>query len=98
MSYHAKMISGGKIVVPAEVRRALGVKDGDSIVIERDDRGQFVLKTYAQVVKEVQTAFRAMVGPYEGSLVDGLIAEREREAAEEERRTQQWLDRYHSAK
>jgi AbrB family looped-hinge helix DNA binding protein len=93
MSYHAKMIAGGKIVVPAEVRRALGVKDGDSIVIERDERGQF--KTYAQVVKEAQAAFKSMVGPYEGSMVDTLVAEREREAAEEERRTQEWLDRYH---
>lgn len=95
MSYHAKMIAGGKIVVPAEVRRELGVKDGDSIVIERDERGQFILKTYAQVVKEVQAAFKSMIGPYEGSMIDALVAEREREAAEEERRTQEWLDRYH---
>ncbi|WP_066658834.1 MULTISPECIES: AbrB/MazE/SpoVT family DNA-binding domain-containing protein [unclassified Sphingomonas] len=98
MTYHAKMIAGGKIVVPAEVRRALGVKDGDSIVIERDERGQFILKTYAQVVKEVQAKFKAMVGPYEGSLVDEFIADKRREAEEEDRRTQEWLAEYHKTK
>ncbi|WP_346344685.1 AbrB/MazE/SpoVT family DNA-binding domain-containing protein [Sphingomonas sp. dw_22] len=78
------MIAGGKIVIPAELRRELDIKDGDSLVIERDDQGNLVLKTYAQVVREVQAAFRAMVGPYEGSLVDELIAERRREAAMED--------------
>nr|WP_213980204.1 AbrB/MazE/SpoVT family DNA-binding domain-containing protein [Sphingomonas sp. dw_22] len=84
MTYHAKVIAGGKIVIPAELRRELDIKDGDSLVIERDDQGNLVLKTYAQVVREVQAAFRAMVGPYEGSLVDELIAERRREAAMED--------------
>ena len=93
MTYHAKVISGGKIVIPAELRRELGVKDGDSIVIERDERGQLVLKSYAQVVKEVQAAFRAMIAPYEGSIVDELIADRRREAAMEDAETQAWLER-----
>src|SRR5688572_14939272 len=98
MTYHAKLISGGKIVVPAEVRRALGVKDGDSIVIERDDRRQFVLKTYAQVVKEVQAAFKAMIGPYQGSKVDDFVADKHREVEEEEQRTREWLEAYHKSK
>lgn len=82
MTYHAKVIAGGKIVIPAELRRELGIKDGDSVVIERDDRGQLVLKSYAQVVKEVQAAFRAMRKPgvdYRG-VIDELIAERRAEA------------------
>ena len=82
MTYHAKVISGGKIVIPAELRRELGIKDGDSVVLERDVRGQPVLKSYAQVVKEVQAAFRAMRKPgidYRG-VIDELIAERRAEA------------------
>lgn len=98
MTYHAKVIAGGKIVIPAELRRELGIKDGDSVVIERDDRGQLVLKSYAQVVKEVQANFRAMIGPYEGSMVDELIADRRREAEEEDRRTREWLETYHKTK
>lgn len=74
MTHHAKVIAGGKIVIPAELRRELGIKDGDSLVIERDAGGGLVLKTYAQVVKEIQAEFRAMVG--EDYSVDAFLAER----------------------
>jgi len=90
MTYQAKVIAGGKIVIPAELRREFGIKDGDSLVLERSGDGGIVVKTYAQVVREVQNAFRAMVGPYEGSLVDELIAERRREAAQEEADLLEW--------
>jgi AbrB family transcriptional regulator (stage V sporulation protein T) len=74
MSYSAKVISGGKIVIPAELRRELGIKDGDTLVIERDDKGAFVLKSYFQVVREVQAEFRALVG--DDYSVDQFLAER----------------------
>lgn len=85
MTYNAKVIAGGKIVIPAELRRELGIKDGDSLVIERDENGGLVLKTYLQIVREVQSEFRRLRGPDDGrSLVDELIAERRAEAAREE--------------
>lgn len=97
MTYHAKVIAGGKIVIPAELRREFGIKDGDSLVIERDDKGGLVLKTYAQVVKEVQAAFRAMLKPgHSGNAVDELIAERRAEAAQEDAEHEEWL-RAHGA-
>ncbi|TPG20058.1 AbrB/MazE/SpoVT family DNA-binding domain-containing protein [Sphingomonas koreensis] len=93
MTYHAKVIAGGKIVIPAELRREFGIKDGDSLVIERDDKGGLVIKTYAQVVKEVQAEFRAMRGPDrgEGSIVDELIAERRAEAQRENEDFERWI-------
>jgi len=39
MPYHAKVIAGGKIVIPAVLRRELGINDGDSVVIEREPGG-----------------------------------------------------------
>ena len=39
MTYHAKVITGGKIVIPADLRRELGIKDGDSIVLEANADG-----------------------------------------------------------
>ncbi|MDY0967605.1 AbrB/MazE/SpoVT family DNA-binding domain-containing protein [Sphingomonas sp. CFBP9021] len=33
------MITGGKIVIPADLRRELGIKDGDSIVLEANADG-----------------------------------------------------------
>jgi AbrB family transcriptional regulator, stage V sporulation protein T len=84
MSYQAKMIKGGKIVIPAELRRELGFKDGDRLVIERDGNSA-VLKTYEQVVREVQAEVKRLIGPYKGSIVDEFIAERRVEAAAEDR-------------
>lgn len=92
MTYHAKVIAGGKIVIPAELRRELGIKDGDTLVIERDGDGTLAVRTYAQVVRDVQQTFRAMVGPYDGSMVDELIADRRREAAREDEALTRWQD------
>jgi AbrB family transcriptional regulator, stage V sporulation protein T len=83
MSYHAKLIKGGKIVIPAELRRELGFKEGDSLVIEREGNCA-VVKTYEQVVREVQAEVKRLIRPYKGSLVEELIAERRTEAAAED--------------
>lgn len=75
MTYHAKVISGGKIVIPADIRRELGIKDGDSLVIERDEgTGVVMVRTFEQVVREAQRQFRAMVGP--DYTVDQFLAEK----------------------
>ncbi|TCP34042.1 AbrB/MazE/SpoVT family DNA-binding domain-containing protein [Sphingomonas sp. BK235] len=36
MTYHAKVIAGGKIVIPADLRREFGIKDGDTVALESD--------------------------------------------------------------
>ncbi len=82
MTYHAKLIKGGKIVIPAELRREFGFEEGDTLVFEREGNS-LVLKTYAQVVREVQATFKAMLGDRPRSMVDELIAERRAEAARE---------------
>ena len=79
MTYHAKVIAGGKIVIPAEFRRALGIADGDSVLIARDAEGGLSIKTHAQVIADGQRAFRAMLKrPF---TVDDFIADRRAEAA-----------------
>ncbi len=85
MTHHAKVIKGGKIVIPAELRREFGFKDGDTLVLEREGNG-LVIKTYEQVIREVQAAVRKAIGPYNGSIVDEFIAEQRAEAAAEDRR------------
>lgn len=82
MSHHAKLIKGGKVVIPADLRREFGFTEGDTLVFERG-AGGLVIKTYAQVVREVQAEFKAILGGHSGSMVDDLIAERRAEAAAE---------------
>lgn len=81
MTYHAKVISGGKIVIPVELRRELGIADGDTVVIGRDDSGSLSIKTQAQVIAEGQRAYRAMLKtPF---TVDDFVADRRRDAEQE---------------
>lgn len=84
MTYQAKVINGGKVVIPADLRRAAGIREGDVVVFDTDEAGNIVLKTRTQVVREVQAAFRAMREPGVAyGVVDELIAERRAEAARE---------------
>ncbi|WP_341209682.1 AbrB/MazE/SpoVT family DNA-binding domain-containing protein [uncultured Sphingomonas sp.] len=82
MTYHAKVIAGGKIVIPADLRRELGIKDGDMVVIDRDEQGGMILRTHVQVVRDVQDAFRPFRDPH-GSIVDDLLAGRREEQRRE---------------
>ncbi len=59
MTYQAKVIAGGKIVIPAELRRELGIKDGDVLVLDRAADGSLAIRTHMQVIREGQAAFRA---------------------------------------
>ena len=81
-TYSAKLIKGGKIVIPAELRRELGFKEGDTLVLDREGGG-ISIKSYDQVVREIQATFKAMLGDQSRSMVDELMAERRAEAARE---------------
>ncbi|WP_419809372.1 AbrB/MazE/SpoVT family DNA-binding domain-containing protein [Sphingomonas sp.] len=63
MTYHAKVIAGGKIVIPADLRREFGIRDGDTLVVARDPDGGLSVKTFEQVVRETQREARAIFGP-----------------------------------
>lgn len=78
MTYHAKVISGGKIVIPVELRRELGMVDGDTVVIGRDESGSLPIRTHAQVIAKGQRGYRAMLkAPF---TVDDFVADRRRDA------------------
>lgn len=92
MTYSAKLITGGKVVVPAELRRKMGLEPGDTLIFEEEE-GKVVLKTYRQVVREVQEEFRG-VAPEGVSMVDELLAERRREVEQEKREEREWRERH----
>ena len=81
MTYHAKIYGGGKMALPADVRRALGIKDGDRVNLNIAD-GRLNIRTMEQVVRDMQTRVGRLV-PEGISLVDELIADRRAEAARE---------------
>ncbi|MEG3179148.1 MraZ N-terminal domain-containing protein [Sphingomonas sp. LT1P40] len=81
MTYHAKVIAGGKIVIPAEFRRDLGIQDGDFVLVDRSPTGTLTIRTHSQIIREGQERFRAMLKrPF---TVDEYIAEKRADAEHE---------------
>ena len=79
--FKTKLGKSGRIVIPTECRRALGVEPGDEIILHLDEEG-LRLYTPAQAVAWAQSLVRRYV-PEERSLSEELISERRQEAERE---------------
>lgn len=77
-----KMSDGGRVVIPAEIRRQLALKDGDTILWEVKD-GIATLTTRQAQCRQAQALVQRFV-PESVSLADELIAERRAESATEQ--------------
>ncbi len=69
-----KIVSGGRLQLPADVRRALGVKDGDSVVLEMKD-GELRVRSYDIALANARAILRKYI-PEDVILSDELIADR----------------------
>ncbi|MDR6788946.1 AbrB family looped-hinge helix DNA binding protein [Sphingomonas sp. BE138] len=81
MTYHAKVIAGGKIVIPADLRREFGIKDGDTLILEKDEEGGLSIMTFEQSVRDSQRRARAIFG--ESYSIDQFLRERRADWGEE---------------
>lgn len=80
-AYHVRIIEGGKIVLPAVLRRKHGFTVGQTLVVQDDGNG-VTIQSLDEAVSRAQ-AIMAQVAPPERLLSDELIAERRREAESE---------------
>lgn len=78
---HVKLGPDGRIVLPAALRKSVGLFPGDTLVVESDGDSLLVRKLDA-LLRETQDYFRGFV-PAGVSLADELIADRRAEAAHE---------------
>lgn len=74
-----RLVSGGRLQLPADVRRELGLADGDQVVIQVVD-GELHVRPRRDVLKRIQTMLRPYA-PENVSVVDELIADRRAQAA-----------------
>ncbi len=79
--FKTKLGKGGRIVIPTEYRRELGVEPGDEIILHLDEEG-LRLYTPAQAVARAQSLVRHYILE-ERNLSEELISERREEAADE---------------
>lgn len=69
-----RLAEGGRIVIPAEYRQALGLQVGDEIILRLEEDGIHIF-TPEQAIKYVQALLRPYL-PREHSLSKELLAER----------------------
>ena len=78
--YEVRVGPQGRLVIPASIRRALGIVPGE-ILIARTKDGQLVLEKPDQIMARLKTTFENV--PSDISLADELIAERREEVQRE---------------
>jgi AbrB family looped-hinge helix DNA binding protein len=76
-----KIAKGGRLVIPAEHRRALGLEVGDEVIVRVED-GELRILTRSEAIKRAQGLVRRHIKGSR-SLVDELSAERRAEAKRE---------------
>ena len=79
--FKTRMGQGGRIVIPTEYRRKLGLEAGDEIIMHLDEEG-LRLYTPAQAVARAQALVRRYV-PEGRNLSEELISERRVESERE---------------
>ena len=80
-SYLTNVTEGGRIVIPAGFRKALGIRPGDKVVVRLENR-ELRLYSRAEALRRLQEQVTRAV-PKGISLARQLIQERKKEAARE---------------
>jgi len=70
----------GRLVIPAQLRRSLGLEDGDRLVA-RQEANRLVIEKPEQIKQRLKERFSQV--PAERRLVDELIADRREESRRE---------------
>lgn len=90
--YHVTVTDRGRLVLPAEVREKLKIRDGDRVSLTVEENGTVSLKTREVALNQLQGMFKHLA-PKGRFASDDLIAERRREARMDDRRNQAALAR-----
>ena len=69
-----KIIDGGKLIIPAPMRRKLGISSGDTVLVEIAD-GELRVRSVGKALERARAILRRYV-PEGVSLSDELIADR----------------------
>ena len=81
MTYHLTVASNGRVVLPAEVRKRLGLSEGGDLMMEETPDG-LVLRTVAQSIAHAQAIARRYLADRPDVSVDAFLANRRTESGE----------------
>ncbi len=80
-AHRTRIAEGGRLVIPAEFRRKLGLNPGDSVVIDIAD-GELRVRSLSAAVQRAQALVRRYI-PADVNLSEELIRDRRAEAKRE---------------
>ncbi len=89
-----KVDAAGRLVIPKEMREALGIPDGGELRLKVED-GELLGMGRIAALRRIQRELRGTVPPGT-SVVDELIADRRAEAAREEAEERAWEEQQRS--
>lgn len=77
MSIQVKLTPSGRISIPADVRRRLGLRPGETVLLDETEEG-LVIRSRTQALERAKALSRKIVGDREGFTVDDFLRERKR--------------------
>lgn len=80
-AYKGRIVSGGRLQIPADVRKMLGLADGDEVLIEVVD-GELRVRSFRATLARVRAMVREHM-PDGVGLTEELMADRRAAAARE---------------
>lgn len=81
MTFHVNITPNGRLSLPAELRKRLGLAGGGALLIEETDEG-LILRTVAQSVAHARTLARKYTADKPEASVDAFLASRRVETGE----------------
>jgi AbrB family looped-hinge helix DNA binding protein len=94
--YHVTVTDRGRLVLPAEVRTRLNIRDGDRVAVTIEEDGTITVITREVAIRQLRGMFKRP-GRRGRLASEELIAERRREARKDDREFRDWNARLRQA-
>jgi AbrB family looped-hinge helix DNA binding protein len=79
---HGRVSKSGRISLPAEFRKIVGLDHGGDVVVELNG-SEIRIRTIDEVISRAQAETRHLLGGKSSASVDAFLAERRRDASKE---------------
>lgn len=73
LAIEVKVGESGRLVIPSELRRQMGLSSGDRLVAQLDDEGRLIFEKAEMIKQRLKQQFAHLKGK---GVIDDLIAER----------------------
>lgn len=83
-AYTTRLEKSGRILIPAAVRRKLGLSEGSPVIVKVDESGALQIRSRSQALARVREEVRKYI-PSSEDLADELIRDRQAEVERENR-------------